>query len=317
MAQTSESVNEAIMDNILRSFYYYDIRILKKNSDGKLVDEDDQQECFYQAFEHISDLFINKENEKLAIRVKNGDRVYVIPDEVKRGSPIRFRLVLVRSDALPLVEKDGELAALTDYINDEFGLAEITHCVIFPEYGIVGAEYNYSGARVTIIKDYLATIIQNIDYVYCVPHLNQDVFKQLVKEKGLTLFQLEVKNTPVMKQYIAESGSAFKLLFSGFPDSDTYEVIIKRRAGKNKKGFKSPMSTDDMRDFIRNCDDDINKFKVSQGAIQRDAIDLLGQKVVCKTGVTRTSNKHVDSRDAYRIITGFFYERVKETLIKE
>ena len=314
MAQTSESVNGTIMDYILRSFYYYDIKALKKDSEGKLVDEDDQQECLYKAFEHINELFANKEYNKLTISVKNGDRVHVIPDEVKRGSPIKFRLVLVRTDALPLVEQDGKLTSLTDYIDNEFGLAEITHCVVFPRFGIMGAEYNYSGARATALKEYLPKIVQDIEYLYCVPHLNQDVFEQLIEEKGLTLFQLEVKNTPVMKNYIAESQSAFRLLFTGFPESDTYEVILKRREGKNKKGFKSPMSTEDMKDFIRNCDDDIKKFKVSQGLIQRDAIDLLGQKVVCKTDVIRTANKHVDSNDAYRILTDYFNEKVKRNL---
>lgn len=314
MAQISESVNETIADSILRSFYYYDIKSLKKNSDEKLVVEDDQLERFYQAFEYISALFSNKEYEKLTLNTKNGDRIYVIPDEVKRGSPIKFRLVLVRMDALPLVQQGGELASLTDYISDEFGLAEITHCVLFPDDGILGAEYNHSGARATAIKEYLPSAVQDIEYIYCVPHLNQDIFKQLVEEKELTLFQLEIKNTPAMKTYIADSQSAFKLLFAGFPDSDTYEITIKRRTGKKKKGFMSPMSTDEMRDFIRNCDDDINKFRVSQGAIQRDAIDLLGQKVVCKTEVIRTANKHVDRNDAYRIIITFFNEKVKGLL---
>ena len=293
MAQISESVNETIADSILRSFYYYDIKSLKKNSDEKLVVEDDQLERFYQAFEYISALFSNKEYEKLTIK---------------------FRLVLVRMDALPLVQQGGELASLTDYISDEFGLAEITHCVLFPDDGILGAEYNHSGARATAIKEYLPSAVQDIEYIYCVPHLNQDIFKQLVEEKELTLFQLEIKNTPAMKTYIADSQSAFKLLFAGFPDSDTYEITIKRRTGKKKKGFMSPMSTDEMRDFIRNCDDDINKFRVSQGAIQRDAIDLLGQKVVCKTEVIRTANKHVDRNDAYRIIITFFNEKVKGLL---
>jgi hypothetical protein len=314
MAQTSKSANGTLTDCILRSFYYYYIKALKKNSDGKLVEEEDQQECFYKAFENINALFINKKFEKLTIGITNGDRIHVIPDEVKRGNYIQFRLVLVRTNALPLVEQGGELAALTDYISDEFGLAEITHCVIFPEFGIMGTEYNNSGARATAMKEYLPKVVQDIEYLYCVPHLNQDVFKQLVDEKGLTLFQLEVRNTPFMKQYIAESQSVFRLLFSGFPESDTYEVTLKRRPGKNKKGFTSPMSTDDMKDLIRNCDEDINKFKISQGSIQKDAIDLLGQKVVYKTEVIRTANKHVDSLDAYRILTDYFNEKVKGTL---
>ena len=314
MAHTSGSANGTITDCILRSFYYYDIKALKKDSDGKLVEEENQQECFYNVFENINALFVNKEYEKLTIGIKNGDRIHVIPDEVKQGSPIKFRLVLVRTEALPLVEQGGELASLTDYINDEFGLAEITHCVIFPRFGIMGVEYNYSGARATALKEYLPKVVQDIEYLYCVPHLNLDVFKQLVEEKGLTLFQLEVKNTPVMKKYIAESQSVFRLLFSGFCESDTYEVTLKRRVGKNKKGFKSPMSVDDMKDLILNCDEDINKFKISQGSIQKDAIDLLGQKVVYKTDVIRTANKHVDSNDAYRILTDYFNEKVKGTL---
>ena len=118
MAHTSGSANGTITDCILRSFYYYDIKALKKDSDGKLVEEENQQECFYNVFENINALFVNKEYEKLTIGIKNGDRIHVIPDEVKQGSPIKFRLVLVRTEALPLVEQGGELASLTDYIND-------------------------------------------------------------------------------------------------------------------------------------------------------------------------------------------------------
>ena len=314
MAQTAESINETINDSILRSFYYYDIMPLRKNGDGKYEEEKDQQGILYSAFERVNTMFNNKEQEKLIISLDNGERVYIIPDEVSNGNPIKFRLVLVRIDGLPLVEQEGKLISLTDFIENDFGLAEIVHCVIFPKYGILGAEYNISGARVTCLKEYLPKIVQDIEYLYCVPHLRQDVFQQLVDNEGLSLFQLEIKNTPETKKYIYDSRSVFLAPFTKIPDNDTYEVTIKRRKGKAKKGFQNPMSSNEMKALIENCGDDIKTFKISQGAVRRDAIDLLGQKVVHKTDVTRTANKHVDSSDAYRIIVEYFNDKLKGTL---
>lgn len=317
MAYISESTNDAKKETVQRNFYYYDIMPLKKNKEGRFEEESNKEETVYNAFEHIYSLFSGNGQEELIVDIDNGDRVYVIPDEVRRGAPIKFRIVLVRTNGFPLVEQGGELLSLTQFIESEFGLAEITHCVIFPEYGILGAEYNNSGARATVLREYIPRVTQDIEYLYCVPHIKQDVFEKIIKEKGLSLFQLEIKNTPETKCYIAETHSTFLFPFVRIPDNDTYEIVIKRKIGKKKKGFECPISISEMKALIQNCGADIRKFKISQGSIQNDAVDLLKQKVVHKSTVTRTSNKNIDSEDAYRILVNFFNQELKESLNKK
>ena len=313
MALIPES-EEAKIEYVQRSFYYYDIRALQKNSEGKFVEEENQKERFYRTFEELHDLYIKDGLEGLSVQIDNGDRLYIIPDVVERGKPIQYRLVLVRTNAFPLVEENGTLNSLTDYIENDFGLAEITHGVIFPDYGILGSEYNHAGARATAIKEYLPRIIEAIGYIYCTPHFREDFLKQLEDVKELSLFQLKIKNTPNMKKYIMECGSTFFLPFKEMPESSTYEVTMKRGVGKKRKGFKSPLSKKEIEEFITNCGDDINTFKISVGDIQKDAVDLLRQKVVYRTGVARTANKCIDSNYVYRILIGYFNNALINTL---
>lgn len=298
---------------VQRSFYYYDIYTLEKKNE-KFVQQDDQEERFYKAFEELESLYVKKELEKLSVPIDNGDRLYIIPDEIERGKPIQYRLVLVRTNGFPLVEQNGALNSLTDFIQNDFGLAEITHCVIFPDSGILGSEYNHAGARATAIKEYLPRVTQEIEYIYCTPHLRDDILKKIEEVDELSLFQLKVKNTPEMKKYIMGCQSAFFLPFVGMPESSTYEVTMKRGAGKSRKGFKSPMSKKEIEDFISNCGDDINVFKISVGDIQKDAVDLIRQKVVYRSAVIRTANKSIDSQYAYNIIINYFNNKLKMTL---
>ena len=152
---------------VQRNFYYYDIYLMKHINDN-LTKIDNQEEIFYEIFEHI--LKIQKKIEKgaldpdeIAVSIDNGDKIYILVDKNVRGCPIEFRLVLCRADALPLVENNGLLNFLADYLPKNFTLAEITHCVIFPQYNIMGAEYNFSGARPTAIKPYLPRLYNKID----------------------------------------------------------------------------------------------------------------------------------------------------------
>ena len=178
-------------DTVTRSFYYYDISLLKYKFKN-LVRIDNQEANFYKIFNQIKN--IQKE-------IDNGDKIYIIVDYIEKDKPIEFRLVLCRADALPLVENKGILNFLTDYLPKNFTLAEITHCVIFPDCGIMGAEYNFSGARPTAIREYLPKFSPEIDYVYCANKLDDKVITKLRKNEKLSLFELSIKNNPeVMKK---------------------------------------------------------------------------------------------------------------------
>lgn len=292
---------------VTRNFYYYDLLLVMF---GKNERADSTLMC-YKVFKYIADLRKKIEDgtenpEKLEVPIDNGDKVYIIVDKVDDGQPIEFRLVLCRSDALPYVEKNGLLDFLTNYLPHNFSLAEITHCVVFPEYNIMGAEYNFSGARATSIKAYLPRIFDEIEYVHCANRLNSKVLDRLRKGEGFSLFQLSVKNNSEGMRKIIESRSIFTLPFVNIPEVDTFEITLKRRKGLKSTGFESPIPVDSLDDFIKECRDDIKYFKISQGSIQNDAIDLLHDKLVKTSSITKTVNKTIDSKEAYHEIKTFF-----------
>ena len=66
--------------------------------------------------------------------------------------------------------------------------------------------------------------------------------------------------------------------------------------------------------FIRNYRDDIKLLKVSQGAIQNDAIDLLHDKLVKVSSVTKTINRTIDSKQAYHEIKTFFDTDIRQSI---
>ena len=70
-----------------------------------------------------------------------------------------------------------------------------------------------------------------------------------------------------------------------------------------------------MDEFIREYREDIKSFKVSQGSIQRDKIDLLYDKLVKTSEITKTVNKTVDSDEAYKIIKDFFNTTVSQRIL--
>lgn len=292
---------------VTRNFYYYDLLLVKSGQNER---EDSTAMC-YEVFKYIADLrekieYGTENAEKLEVPIDNGDKVYIIVDKVEAKQPIEFRLVLCRSDALPYVEKNGLLDFLTNYLPQNFSLAEITHCVVFPEYNIMGAEFNFSGARATSIKAYLPRIFGKIEYVHCINRLNSKVLDRLRKGEGFSLFQLSVKNNSEAMRKIIESKSIFTLPFVNIPEVDTFEITLKRRKGMKSPGFESPIPVDTLDNFIKECRDDIKYFKISQGSIQNDAIDLLHDKLVKTSSITKTVNKTIDSKEAYHEIKTFF-----------
>lgn len=304
---------------VRRNFYYYNIKPMTYNSDGKLVEVSDSSTVFYETFEKILELCNEiKTGEKLPDNlgrvVENGGKLYVLVDKVVRNEPIEFRLVLCRTDALPYVENQGLLEFLTKYLPQNFSLAEITHCVIFPQYNILGAEFNFSGARVASIKEYLPAVYSKIEHVYCTPRLNDTVLRKLRKNEDLSLFRMVLKNNSNAMREMMEEKSIFRLPFAGIKEVETFEIVFKSRKGKRTKGFKSPIPLDQIDDFIQRNRDDLKTFIISQKSVQNDAVDLLHDKFVCKADVTKTANKMIDSRSAYHIIEKFFDTDVMETI---
>lgn len=304
---------------IRRSFYYYDLNLLNHqgNEAGalSLKGVKNQKELFYKIFEYLKVLQESKdeaERKKLIVDMAGGDKLYIIVDSVEPKEPILFRLVWCRADAIPFIEENGVLSLITDYLQNDFTLAEITHCVIFPESNIMGAEFNFSGARATSVRWYLPKVYEKISYVSCKDRLNADAIKKLSKGVTFSLFKLVVQNTEEMITKLAEKRSVFLISAMGMPDNvDTYEVTLKRRKTKRKRGFDSPIPIDEMEDFIRDNRDFIKSFEVSQNSISKDNINLLEDKLVTTCDIVPTINKVIDSNEAYNIIIDYYEEAVK------
>lgn len=303
---------------VTRSFYYYDLRLMKYGKEGKLTRFSGEEDVYYKAFEHIKKLQKDvgegkRKPKEIEMSVDSGDKIYIIVDKVKRGFPIEFRLVLCRVDALPFVESEGLLKFLTEYLPKDFSLAEITHCVIFPKHNIMGAEYNFSGARATAIKSYLPTKYPEVEYVYCANRLDDKVLDKLRANEKFSLFSLSVRNGSGAMTELMNKHSIFLLPLANIAEVDTVEVILKRRKTRNKSGFDCPIPIEQLDRFIKEHREDIKSFKVSQHSIQNDMVDLLHDKLVKISSITKTVNKTIDSKEAYREIKTFFDTTVKPT----
>ena len=151
MAKKKENV-------VRRSLYYYDLswKYFDEKS-GEYVSVKRKEE----KFENFLKKFYFKEkkvNVKYISTTENKDILFIITDKIENDK-ICFRIVLCKTNALPLIEQDGELEELEKYINKKQNIAEITHCVFFKDTNIVGSEFNFSGARISALNWYIPKIL--------------------------------------------------------------------------------------------------------------------------------------------------------------
>lgn len=147
-------------NKINRSIYYYDVAAFEKlENNSEMTRIKNQSDTIIKCFETIDQLNQNlsKETDRLK-RIQilqsleqatiNGDKLYILVDNIDKNiGIIRFRIILCRLDALPFIEQSGQLTNIGSIIDGDFNIAEVTHCVMFTRYGIMGAEFNFNGAR--------------------------------------------------------------------------------------------------------------------------------------------------------------------------
>lgn len=294
---------------VKRSLYYYDLYALY---------EDEKTNSYKSSYKIIKDFFIELEIEqhtendfsKFIKTTRNGDSFFVIVDKVDKAYT-EFRIVLCRNDALPFIEKNGKLESLGDYIDANQSIAEITHCVYFFEYGIMGAEYNFSGSRPTAIADYLYQCETSAHIFTCRPKLNFDAYSKLIENEEYSLFDFAVKSDSDAYNKMLANKSIFKAIRSEIPDTDVIEIVLRKRKTKKNKfsGFLPPLTMDETKELIKNYRDDIKRFNVSQTAFS-NSIDLLSDKFVHKATFIRTLERTINSDDMYREIRKFFNSTV-------
>lgn len=316
-------------DKVNRSIYYYDVAAYKNLENNKgMTRIKKQSDVIIKCFETIDQLNKNlaKETDKLK-RVQilqkleqntiNGDRIYILVDNIDKDSGIiRFRIILCRLDALPYIEQGGQLTNIGSVIEGDFNIAEITHCVLFTKYGVMGAEFNFNGARPSAISFYLPNFDQKIAHFSCKGKMRKDAFEKLIDNGEYSLFELGVKNSPEMRRILRDDMGMIQAFTQDIPDVDVYEVVLKRRKTSKKKGFQLPIEIEKMKDFVDNNREQIQKFRVSQGTY-KDSIDLLSDKLVCKSEFVLTENRSIDSESIYGLTENYFDDVVVDDCVEE
>lgn len=294
---------------IQRTLYYYDLYATYIDTNSKKTIHSHQRITDFLSDLHKQQLQ-TANHKKYMHATRNNNNFFVVVDTVEK-SYINFRIVLCRLDALPFIEKDGNLEQLGDYIDSDQNIAEVTHCVYFTEYGIMGAEYNFSGCRPTAIAEYMMLSKINADFVSCQAKLNFDAYAKIIADREYSLFDFAVKSNSDIYNKVLAQKSIFKAIREEVPDTDTIEVVLRKRktSRNNFSGFVPPFALEEIMDLLKNYRDDITRFNISQGHLS-DKIDLLSDKLVTKVTMIRTNNRTIDSQEMYKEIRNFFNSTV-------
>lgn len=298
-------------NKVERSIYYYDMQCYVHNEEGKVKRCDNTNSIIEELFKDVFEEQNNNDSD-IMIDTTDGNKLFIIIDSYEEKI-IKFRLVLCRKDALPFLEKDGKLESLSEYIDDDQSIAEITHCIYFRKCGIFGVEYNFSGARASSIAAYITEKCETIIYTRCQPKLNLEAYKKINKNRDFTLFDLSIKNNSSLYNKLLKDKSVFLACNDELDDVGTFEIVLKKRRTKRNgfKGFNLPFDVEQIEKMLKENIEDIKTLKVSQDSFN-EAIDLLSDKFVQHTTVVRTEKRTIDAEQMYKKINSFFITNVAQ-----
>jgi hypothetical protein len=240
-------------------------------------------------------------------------------DEI--GPPHKLRIGDIRTSDLPQVEDTGELSPLG--IPDDSGLAEQVHVIFFKD-GIVGAEFNFFGPRISRLSNYLPQKAESVcpKMIYFRPLLRQDILDQLDRFKDIRLFNLKINSsyTSIIKKANEDLGSAFEAA-AKIGGNQELEIILKptrRTKGKLSKNLLTVAKQLFSRQDLRNG---ASRFIVTgyDGSTGRtEQLDLLNDKLIAKKEIVLLLEGRtwaLDSNSAYAAIQASYdelYEQIKD-----
>lgn len=286
-------------NSVTRNIYFYDLFPVLNDK----VKVNNEKEAILKTFEHIKKIYTEfirakaKKDEERANKMlyevhfvtEKGDYLYVLVDEIV-DPIIKFRIVRCRTNALPFIEIDGKLEKITEKINGKFDVAEVTHCVIFADRNLMGAEYNSAGARATSLSVLISERNYEVKSLKVLNKINEDALGKLIKNKKYKLFNLTIKNSPEIINKLIDKG----LLSAAVKDYefDTYTITIKRRICKSKDGFIPPMGIEEIQTLINENGEQIESLVVDQGLYSKE-VNLLSDKMVSKRTFEYDENERI------------------------
>lgn len=303
-------MEENIMsDKVERSIYFYEFFSFDKNNDKIQAKESGSIVRFFHKL--LEDQKNSESFKNFAVHMLQGEEFIIVDEESDEF--IKFRIVLCKENALPYIENNGKLENLESYIDADKNIAEVTHCILFKNYCILGAEFNFSGARATSIPEYIAKRTEGDLITQCHAKLNYNAYQKLIEEETFTLFDFTVATNSEAYMKVLSNKSIFSAIQAAVPESDTMEVVIKKKKTKRNfnSGFTLPISFTEIKDLLQNYREDIKKLNVSQGNYS-EKIDLLADKFVGKAFLAKTKDRVIDQNEMYASIINFFNSDVKQ-----
>jgi hypothetical protein len=208
-----------------------------------------------------------------------------------QGSRPRLIFGSLRSSGLPELENDGQFKKL--HVEEREKIAEKTHVVFF-ENGLVGAEFNFYGPRLSRLSYYLR--YKNIANVAFDPLLNRDVQETLQHIKDIRVLDLRMRRDSLeLLKEAEESLPAALKSWSEKVDAPVVELCLRQKSHSRKALASSIL------DFVKTLAgspltrEGVGIFKI-QGKDDRtnqvEWFDLLEDKFVSSRQVIKEGAKH-------------------------
>lgn len=305
------------MRTINRRVYFYKVQFLRSDTTTNTMIEVDNPT---NVFTHISQLppdYLVTPNRYLDLH--DGNELLMQIDDICNS--VKGQFAIKRKTKLPSVEVAGKYRPLQ--LDAQEGLAEIAHFIFYPDTGIMGAEFNYFGPRITRMDDYLKEKVSHIvDMVRFTPKLANDVRDTLKKVGRMTLFRMAVYADQIdfLMNYDGDLYKGFQDLRELNSGAQELEIILKLHSRKKSDGLlKSLLKW--VPDFLGNITNRQSLAKLQVHAyderINRTVpIDLLADKMVaeCKVVTLDENSRAVKSENMYEAIESA-YDGLREGLV--
>jgi hypothetical protein len=228
-----------------------------------------------------------------------------------RGEFVRMTIGVVRRSGLPSLEALGDVTPLE--LAEEQGLLEQTHVVFFPD-GVVGAEFNFYGPRVSRLATYIADKCADVPLIRFDMLLNQDAEEQLANLEDIRLVELRLRRSDIALLEDADEDLAAALEATA-ERVDAPVVDITLRPEPHSRRPLGQGAFDLVRRLVGEptTRERFEKFQV-RGLDNRtekpEAFDLLQDRLMSTRRVIRQDTRYraVNSDDMYREIESAYRE---------
>jgi hypothetical protein len=241
--------------------------------------------------------------------VASGEGSVLLPlvDRIPQGQGEfgHLRFLRVRRENLPAVERAGSLSDLP--IEEDAGLAEPTH-IIFGPRGLVVAEYNHFGPRISALGYYLAVKLdRRIDFA---TYVQSEVLEQLERLGDIRLVELTAQPSDTHRQALA-ADLIWGAVEQAAQIEETKAVGVHLTAEAGSETFTARVKESVRRILGQGAEEEASVFKVrgfDPASGRPEVVDLLKPKVVRRMLVARVGNRTraLDDDDAYRALREAF-----------